>query len=199
MSNGTFIEKRELFNEMSRLHHILVGSNGLRSGWSLFLDVVLFASIVFAGARCGRWLHFGEIWSQLVRELGVFLAAATSALVMARIERRPWSAYGLPVRGIFSKRFWSGAVWGFAGISLLLMALHEANAFDFGHIVLHGMLIVNFGLFWGVVFLLVGLFEEFFLRGYAQFNLARGIGFWPAAILLSSVFGVSHLRNAGES
>ena len=36
------------------------------------------------------------------------------------------------------------------------------------------------------------------LRGYAQFTLARGIGFWPAALVLSCGFGLIHLRNDGE-
>ena len=48
------------------------------------------------------------------------------------------------------------------------------------------------------MFVLVGLFEEFWLRGYSQFTLARGIGFWPAAATLSCAFGLSHLRNGGE-
>src|SRR5262249_40062899 len=48
------------------------------------------------------------------------------------------------------------------------------------------------------MFLLVGLFEDFLLRGYSQFTLARGIGFWPAAIVLSCTFGLIHLRNGGE-
>jgi len=47
-------------------------------------------------------------------------------------------------------------------------------------------------------FLLVGLFEEFSFRGYSQFTLARGIGFWPAALVLSCLFGLNHLRNEGE-
>ena len=48
------------------------------------------------------------------------------------------------------------------------------------------------------MFLLVGLFEEFLLRGYTQFTLARGIGFWPAAVVMSCAFGLIHLRNEGE-
>jgi membrane protease YdiL (CAAX protease family) len=45
---------------------------------------------------------------------------------------------------------------------------------------------------------LVGLSEEFLFRGYSQYTLARGIGFWPAAVCLSLVFGAAHLRNPGE-
>jgi len=45
----------------------------------------------------------------------------------------------------------------------------------------------------------VGLFEEFTFRGYLQFTLADGIGFWPAAWILSLGFGAVHLMNKGES
>ncbi len=42
------------------------------------------------------------------------------------------------------------------------------------------------------------MFEEFLFRGYAQFTLATGIGFWPAATALSAAFGAVHLHNSGE-
>jgi len=45
---------------------------------------------------------------------------------------------------------------------------------------------------------LVGFFEEFLLRGYTQFTLTRGIGFWSSAIFLSAAFGAIHLGNKGE-
>jgi membrane protease YdiL (CAAX protease family) len=48
------------------------------------------------------------------------------------------------------------------------------------------------------MFLLVGLFEEFLVRGYTQFTLTRGIGFWPAALVLSCAFGLLHLGNEHE-
>jgi len=44
----------------------------------------------------------------------------------------------------------------------------------------------------------VAFFEEFLFRGYAQFTLTRGIGFWPAALALSCGFGLSHLKNLQE-
>jgi hypothetical protein len=53
-------------------------------------------------------------------------------------------------------------------------------------------------LFWGAFFVVVGLFEEFFFRGYSLHTLAEGIGFWPAAVLLSVCFGAVHLQNSGE-
>jgi membrane protease YdiL (CAAX protease family) len=48
-------------------------------------------------------------------------------------------------------------------------------------------------------FIFVGMFEEFSFRGYMQSTLQSGIGFWPAAIILSIVFGAIHLGNSGEA
>ena len=44
----------------------------------------------------------------------------------------------------------------------------------------------------------MGFFEEFLFRGYTQFTLASGVGFWPAATMLSAAFGALHLGNGGE-
>jgi membrane protease YdiL (CAAX protease family) len=49
------------------------------------------------------------------------------------------------------------------------------------------------------MFLMVGLLEEYSLRGYTQYTLASGIGFWPAAIVLSVLFLAAHISNPGEN
>jgi membrane protease YdiL (CAAX protease family) len=182
-----------------RLRRVFVGPSGLRSGWSFALYLGMFALVVAVGGWWADSLQLGELWSQMFSELGLLVAAIIPALVMIRIEHRPWGTYGLPLRDAFSKLFWVGAIWGFLGITLLLEILHGLHSFDFGHVLLHGTRIVKFAIFWAAVFLLVGLFEEFLLRGYTQFTLARGMGFWPAALLLSTAFGASHLKNPGEA
>ena len=52
---------------------------------------------------------------------------------------------------------------------------------------------------WALAFLGVGLFEETLARGYLQGRLSRAIGFWPAAVLLSILFGAGHYSNGGET
>jgi membrane protease YdiL (CAAX protease family) len=52
---------------------------------------------------------------------------------------------------------------------------------------------------WGLIFLIAGFFEESLFRGYVQFTLLRGIGFWWGAVIFSLIFGYMHLRNSGES
>ena len=57
----------------------------------------------------------------------------------------------------------------------------------------------KYGLAWGLGFLWVGLLEESATRGYLQFTLTRGVRFWWAAVVLSLLFGATHLSNNGES
>ena len=181
------------------LRRVFVAGGGLRPGWSIALYLVMFGALLAVGNWLTDPLHIEGLWWQMVQELGLVATAMVPALVMMRIEKRGWGAYGLPLRQAFSKPFWVGAIWGFLGITALLAMMCGMHAFDFGHLALHGMKIAKFAVFWSVMYLGVGLFEEFLLRGYTQFTLARGMGFWPAAAVLSTVFGALHLNNPGEA
>jgi uncharacterized protein len=64
---------------------------------------------------------------------------------------------------------------------------------------LQGLPALGYGLAWLLDFIMVGITEEALYRGYLQATLTRGIGFWPAAISLSLLFGAAHLQNAGET
>jgi uncharacterized protein len=184
----------------SYVRTLFLGPDGLRPGWGFAFYVLIFylSRPLVAQLAWSRNLGASGLWSSMVEEFGMVVAAVLPSLLLAQAERRPWRVYGLPPRLAFGKLFWLGTIWGFAGISLLMFALSGLHAFDFGQVVLHGARLVRFAAFWAVMFLLVGLFEEFLLRGYAQFTLARGIGFWPAAVVLSCTFGLIHLRNGGE-
>jgi len=179
---------------------LFFGPDGLRPGWGFLFYALMFYPMQMFANRLA-WSHnFGAsgLWSIFLQEVGDFVAAVIPALVLARIERRPFSAYGLTSSQAFGKPFWVGTAWGFSSITMLMGALYGSHAFNFGHLALHGVRIAKFAAFWAVMFLLVGLFEEFLLRGYTQFTLTRGIGFWPAAAVLSCAFGLIHLWNGGE-
>jgi len=179
---------------------LFFGPDGLRPGWGFAIYVATFYILqkVVVDLAWARDLGARGLWSMMLEETGDLLVAVIPAVILSRVERRPWSAYGLRLDKAFGQLFWIGTVWGFAGISLLMFALYGLHAFTFGSIALHGAHLVRFAAFWAALFLLVGLFEEFLLRGYTQFTLTRGIGFWPAAIVLSSMFGLIHLKNDGE-
>lgn len=186
--------------EQSYGRTLFLGLGGLRPGWGFLFYAISFLILqrLVSDLVVAYDLGASGLWVMLLEEFGWVLAATVPALVLWRIERRPWAMYGLPARLALGKQFWVGALWGFAAISLLIGALFALNDFSFGHVVLHGIRVFKYGSFWLAMFLLVGLYEEFAFRGYSQFTLARGIGFWPSAIALSIVFGLMHRTNSGE-
>jgi len=141
----------------------------------------------------------GSLRLEMIAEVGLLVVATAPAVVLARLEGRPWGAYGLPSSGILGKLFWSGIAWGLVAISLLMLALEISGAYGVERPALHGLRILKFAVYWGGFFLVVGLFEEFLMRGYSQFTLSKTLGFWPSALLLSVGFAVIHLDNPGET
>lgn len=198
--------------EKSPLHKIFLGSGGLRAGWRLLIFLILtaafqfliiqralrlipgFAAVVKA-AQSGAPL---SPYFLLVFESAGILMVCVSTIVMSRIEKRPVATYGIPLQGAFGKLFWQGCIWGLAFESLEILAIFAFGGFTVGTLALAGAALARYALLWAIGFVLVGIFEEFLFRGYAQFTLGSGIGFWPSAVLLSAAFGAVHLGNSGE-
>ena len=184
------------------IRRIFIGPVGIRAGWRIAMYLVMATIVALAlGFVLQGWTPqgAGRLWKEMAGEFSLFLATLIPALVMARIEKRSVGDYGLPLQGAFGKLFWVGSLWGILAITTLVGAMRGAHVFYFGHLALHGIRILKFAFFWGLFFLAVGFFEEFLLRGYTQFTLASGIGFWPTAAALSSVFGLIHMYNPGEA
>jgi hypothetical protein len=185
--------------------NFFLNEHGVRAGWRILvylLMVVLLASAinpvvsrVFPGSK-GENPGPGAM---LLAEILLFLAVLLPACVMALVERRSMGNYGLPARKFLGLRFWQGVGLGLAEVTALVGSIAAFGGYSFGPLDLHGAAIFKWGAFWAFFFLVVGLFEEFTFRGYLQFTLADGIGFWPAAWILSLGFGAVHLRNKGES
>ncbi len=188
----------------STLAWFFLGPNGIRAGWRLLLFILIACLFGFAlfrlprlvGLRPQGGLHPSTL---LFGEGMAFLAIFLSAIVMGRIEGRSLADYGLPGRGAFGPEFWRGGLWGFLALTTLLAALRLANSYSIAGLALSGRDIVSYAVLWAAAFLCVGFFEEFLLRGYALYTLATGIGFWPAAMSLSALFGAVHLGNRGEN
>jgi membrane protease YdiL (CAAX protease family) len=135
------------------------------------------------------------------------------SVLMAVIERRKLSAFGLGGTHPIS-RFFVGAFWGIAAISLLILTLRSFHLLTFDARLDYGPSILFWGLLQLAAFFFVGLTEEYTTRGYLQFTLTRGlvsvgnlispararaIAFWIASVLTSAFFLYAHTRNAGEN
>ena len=174
----------------------------MRSGWRFAIYVSGFAvswsiSILFMRMLRPR-LGLSSLWVRQISELVAFGAAFGIAWAMAGFEGRSVSSYGLPLRGAFGRLFWIGCAIGVGEISALMGLIAAFGGYSFGALALHGGALVSTGVSWAIFFLIVGLLEEFLFRGYTQYTLAEGIGFWPAAFALSGTFALVHLYNPGE-
>ena len=184
-------------------NNFFLGTHGLRAGWRLLVYVVLVlgGTAVFT-VLTQKLFHpqRGQVdaWSLLGQELFRFAVVFGVAIIMSRIERRPLGAYGLPGREAFGGKFWLGFLFGLLEISVLIWLIRVFGGYSFGPIALPAPQILKIGLLYLVGFIFVGFFEEFLFRGYTLYTLADGIGFWPAALLLSLLFGAAHLSNPGE-
>lgn len=195
----------------SALHKIFIGPNGIRAGWRL----AIFMAIFLAFARGASFvvqhiptlhdrlqqLNKGEITpgTEILGEGTTVLFLVISALIMTKIEKRTFADYGLPLSEAFGKLFWQGVPLGFAMLSLLLAIIAALHGFTLSGMAVRGGDAVEYGVLYAIGFILVGILEEFSFRGYMQSTLTSGIGFWPAALVLSFIFGAGHLGNPGEA
>ena len=188
----------------SPLHTIFYHDRGLRAGWRILMYMVMVLILGTAmNFALDKIFHLrktdspapGQIFLQ---EFLVFVLVFLPACFMAWLEHRSVGDYGLPFHSLFGTRFWQGCALGVVEVVTLMGCIAVFGGYSFGSLDIHGAAIFKWALFWALLFIVVGLFEEFAFRGYLQFTLADGIGFWPAAWILSLGFGAVHLRNKGE-
>jgi len=193
----------------ARSTSIFRGPNGIRAGWRVLIFVLLMVSMVvlinltlrLAHAHIGGTSQLSQLspLGTTLMEAPLFVFPVLASLIMARIERRLFRDYGLPLRSAFGADFWKGSLIGFSAISGVLLALFAAHTFRLTGLAIHGSTIVSAALAWTAAFIFVGLAEEFLFRGYLQYTLTTGMGFWPAAAILSVLFALAHMGNPGES
>jgi uncharacterized protein len=220
----------------SAKNSIFLGRFGLRAGWSALLFVLLF--IVFAAVLTVTALAVAGKLPQIIADMHSHAAKVTTphaipdiraldafmvdilqftglvlaALCLTRIERRRLSVYGIGRNRLAA--FLPGAFWGLATLSLLVAILRATHLLVFDTRALYGTPAFLSGIKWLAAFLAVGLFEEYFSRGFFQFTLTRGvyglaekisstharaIAFWIAAFFMSLTFSAGHLHNAREN
>ena len=186
------------------------GANGIRAGWRALIFFSIVAALMLATSEIVRLFRHGHAHTgagaSVLRPMGVvlfdgpvllFIVLAT--VIMGRIERRKFPQYGLPVGSAFGVDFWIGTGIGFATVSAILAGIFALHGFRLTGLAIHGSTIATSVAAWGVAFVLVGLAEEFAFRGYLQYTLTTGMGFWPAALVLSGLFAFVHGGNPGES
>lgn len=188
----------------AQLQSMFLGPYGLRAGWRLLIFVALLIALFGFTIPLQRLFFrtLGQDFSArnvALSEIFYFALVFLVSAAISKFERRRLGDYGLPARGMFGKNFWSGALWGFTMLSAIIVLMVASHAYSFGGSALAPMALLKFGLLWAFAFLMVGFFEEFAFRGYAQFTLTWGMGFWPATAVTCLIFALGHYGNPGET
>ena len=180
-----------------------VGPAGLRPVWGLLVFALIVGSLVtvfFVAVPFGppppfdAWRDAQIFWA----EGKLMLIVLGSTAVMAAVERRDFRSYGLGGPRVFPRFSWGG-FWGVALMSALAGCLIAGRQVAIEGSLLRGGDVPAYAAAYAAAFLVAAIAEETLYRGYAQATLARLVGFWPAALLLSLAFGLVHLGNTGES
>jgi membrane protease YdiL (CAAX protease family) len=196
----------------SGMTSLFLGPRGLRAGWRLLIFLGLLAfllggtNLILARGPQGlrnAMKHMDKVtvtpFKMGASEAIAFAILCLVTLVMGRIEKRKFSEYGLPFRQALGKDFWIGCLSGSLAISGTLLTMFLLHGFRITGFALHGTAILYAVSGWAIAFLMVGLCEEFLNRGYLQYTLASGIGFWPAAFVMSGFFALGHVFNPHET
>lgn len=187
---------------------VFKGSGGLRSGWRFAGFMVLVLALVlllqgFVAPPIATLLHIDQNTLNakifVLGEICIFIAVFAATALAARLERRSILSYGLPANEAFRGRFWEGIAIGVVVAGLVGVAMYAMGGFVISGFALRGLEWITLPILWALGMVLVGLAEESWFRGYPLQALARGTGFWPAAVISSLVFGALHLNKPDEN
>lgn len=183
---------------------VFLGPQGIRAGWGVLLFAVIWLALSI-GAQwvcvpLAHWTPGTPMPPQtgIVMEASQLIPAIIATWILSIIERRPATAYGFQGNARMLRLF-SGLFWGFVSISSLVIMLWRLGYVSLDKTSLSSATLIRCAVVWAFVFLMTGFFEESLFRGYIQFTLTRGIGFWWGALLFAAIFGFGHRINPGES
>jgi membrane protease YdiL (CAAX protease family) len=181
----------------SRWRRAFFGPVRLRAGWrlALFLAITTALSALARAVVVAAKIPLTEQWTAgafVGIELITFAIAVAATAIMARVDRLPFTSFGLPWRQAFGALFWEGSLWGFGSVMVLVAAIASLGGYHVHGWAMEGGALVANAALWLAAMLLVGLSEEAAFRGYPLVALTDGIGFWPASALLSVDFAATH-------
>ncbi|MFY9908936.1 MAG: CPBP family glutamic-type intramembrane protease [Candidatus Sulfotelmatobacter sp.] len=180
------------------MRKLFYNGNELRAGWRLAIFCILVVALGWAFSHILARLpldHYHGLHPVPLIAFDVLMlsVALIATAIMARFEHRSFAVYGIPgIRQLFSRKFWMGALWGFAMPCAIIALMALSGGYRVHGLNLTGAALLKYAFLWLLANLLIGLSEEILFRGYFLYTLADGIGFWAAAIINAIGFGALH-------
>jgi CAAX protease family protein len=125
----------------------------------------------------------GETAGALGSFFATWIVVALSGWKFSRLGYRAEHAW---------RDFLIGSLFGLTAVVILVGAIAALGGFTFGTIAMSGPRLAQFIFAWLAAMLMIGVAEEMDFRAAGLLTLAEAIGFWPAAIALSALFGAVH-------
>jgi uncharacterized protein len=177
---------------------LFVGPDGIRYGWRVIAFTVLamalhggLQALIVFGLGYSPSPGFSPSDLTVSDSVGI-VGVVIVMLLFARLERRRFADYGLPLPRRGGIDIVAGLLWGFAAVALTIGLIAAAGGLEIRGLALQGADLRRSALLWSITMIVLGVFEELLFRGYTLATLTRGTGFWTAAILLSAFFGGIH-------
>jgi membrane protease YdiL (CAAX protease family) len=135
-----------------------------------------------------------------LNEFENFCVALICTGTLALYERRRVDSYGLPVARAVGRDTWEGVGAGLVMAAAVAIGMLALGGMQIRGLATTGTALATSALAWLGANMLVGLAEEFYFRSYFLQSLWKGIGFWPASLVISLLFAADHyFFKAGEN
>jgi uncharacterized protein len=174
----------------------------LRSGWRLFVFVLLFiaaimtSDLILSRVDLSSFPH-GDFILEAVRRLLLLASALFAGYFSCRfLESLPWRSLGLTLHQGWFRDFAVGTLIGILSLSVAVLIASAAGGlrFKISTDVTWQWLIRPLGTS-AMLFVIAALAEEAMFRGYPLQTLSRAHLVWLGVLLTSVPFGLVHLWN----
>jgi membrane protease YdiL (CAAX protease family) len=167
----------------------------LRNGWKALL-FVLGAAVCNGAAFSLRlalpWLGAAALW--IPAPWFTFGAILFLTWLFLHEEGRPLASVGLGLDRRWGRQFLAGVLAGCGLIALMALAAYLGGGYHLARNASAGAGALGAALW---LHLAVAFSEELLFRGYVFQRLERGMGTWPALVLLALLFAGIHWGNPG--
>jgi uncharacterized protein len=166
----------------------------LRAGWRMAMFFMLVAIFALLFVRPVALLLPGA--DLVFMSLMFVLALLAASWIMTRfVNRKPLGAIGVGLHHRTVREFGIGCLLGFLMMAGVFLVHYALGYMSFVPLDLSAGEIAARVLLSAMFFLLAAAGEELMFRGYFFQTFMQAVTFLPAAIVMSVLFGVSHLPN----
>ena len=174
----------------------------LRSGWKFVVYVLVFVLIFFAAKLLLEGIFSGRQISEVtvvgLQIIALLIPAVVATLFMIRfVDHVPLAAVGVGLHESWIRDVLMG--FAIAAGMLLLVLIGTAVLGSLGIAWTGGQISLSIWMFTIGILLISAAAEELVFRGYPMQTLMKGIGAWPAMLIMSILFGLLHRNNPDAS